>query len=348
MKVLLVCDKSGGHIFPALAAAKVLRDHGQDVRFFAASRFFRDLLKKEGFKVYGRDVNMRNILVEGLLRIPEALGLLLKLWPRRVVGFGGRDSFFIVVFARLLFMDTEIYEPNRKMGKANTVLAWFVRRILRGWPESIGMTAGSKDSFAGVPLREAIINDRRDKARAKKSLGFGSGPVILCLGGSQGASFVNRVFLEFLEKGLVECQVIHLTGTREYIEISQRYIKINIKSVVLGFHQKMEELYGAADMVISRSGATVLAEIAYYGLPQVLIPHPGGGGHQRGNAFYFRDKKTAEVFLQEGFSSQDFDRVVRKIISDDVVRRDMAAGFEGITMGVSAVQFCKNAGWISG
>lgn len=337
MKTLLVCERSAGHVFPALALAGHLRRHGSDVCFFVTSAAFKERLSEEKFKCYGKSFAGRNIVIEGIWRMIEAVWLLIILRPARVIGFGGRDSFFLVAFSAILRADTWIYEPNVVLGKANKILSFFVRRVLRGFSSHSGETG--KVKIVGVPLRDNIRKIDRDKALT--ALGFDDRPVILCFGGSQGAAFINKIMLRFLEEAAPDCNVIHLTGKREYFQISQLYNKINRKAFVKDFHFSMELLYSAADLVISRCGASALGEIAYYKLPAVLIPYPKGGRHQEKNAFYFRDRGAACVFLEENFSFIEFRDTVIKLIDNEEARSVLKNNLSNVVLGVKAEDFYR-------
>jgi UDP-N-acetylglucosamine--N-acetylmuramyl-(pentapeptide) pyrophosphoryl-undecaprenol N-acetylglucosamine transferase len=282
MRVLLACERSGGHIFPALVIGKKMRerltarDPRSEVYFFATSNFLKEYLEKEGFLVYGRAFFFRSLIFEIPYRAIEAIYLIFKLRPQKIIGFGGRDSFFLILFGSLLFLDTSIYEPNIKLGKANRILSFFVNRILCGFEDKI---KNKKLKFIGIPLRENIKIIDRDQAL--QTLKFNNKPVIFCFGGSQGASFINNVFASLIADLNIDCQIIHLTGIRDYFEIVKLYNKIDKKAFVKDFYYNMEILYSAADIVISRAGASTLGEISHYQLPSILIPHPRAGGHQK-------------------------------------------------------------------
>lgn len=135
MRVLLACERSAGHIFPALGFAKKLSEKSQ-VYFFVSSPFLKKYIEKQGFSCFGQSFKFRNFLVEGIWRLFEALYLILKIKPEKVIGFGGRDSFFLVLFSTFLRLKTAIYEPNLKLGRANRLLVPFVTEVLRGFEVS--------------------------------------------------------------------------------------------------------------------------------------------------------------------------------------------------------------------
>lgn len=366
MKILLACERSAGHVFPALCFGKKLRKesacrhsvrlektrsakdlflNGQtgkinEVYFFITSSFLKNYIKKEGFIVIGKHFPFRSLIIEGIWRPFEALYFLLKLRPERVIGFGGRDSFFLVLFSSFLFLDTVIYEPNIKLGKANRFLSFFVKKILRGFKEEGG---DKKNKLVGIPLRENI--KKMDKAAARKILNFNDKPVIFCFGGSQGSFFINNIFMKLIQDCAKDCQIIHLTGRKEYVEIFQLYNKMKNNKFIKDFCYEMEILYNAADIVISRAGAATLAEISFYKLPSILIPHPQGGGHQEANAFYFKEKGAALVCSQNNFSFEEFRNSVKKFIYNDNFRQVVRDNLSRIKLGISFEDFCRNTNW---
>ena len=345
MRVLLVCERSGGHIFPALAFGKKIRksglepaDRNTEVYFFATSPFLKKYIEKESFAVFGKSFSSRNLVREGFWRFFEALYLLFKLKPDKVIGFGGRDSFFLILFSSLLFLDTSIYDPNLKLGRANKILSFFVRKVLRGFAVE---AKGKKTEVVGVPLRDNI--KKVDRLAARRELGFSSQPVVFCFGGSQGSYFLNRVFIEFMQRFKGDFQVIHLTGRDGYLEIMQLYNKMGIKKFIKDFYYRMEVLYSAADIVVSRSGANTLGEISNYGLASVLIPHPQPSGHQKENALHFKKRQAAFVHFQDEFSFENFSNSLNKLIYDVDLRGELKKKAGGIKLGVDFEEFCNRA-----
>lgn len=335
-RVLLVCERSGGHIFPAFALGKKIKETRAccQVYFFATSSFLKGYLEKEGFVVVGRSFPFRNLFFESFFRLGEAVYLLLKLRPKKVIGFGGRDSFFLVFFSFLLFRDTVIYEPNIKLGKTNRILSFFARKILRGFKKGV---RGRRVKVMGIPLRENI--KKIDKFKAKKILNFNDTPVILCMGGSQGSTFLNRTFLKLVKSLEGDFQIIHLTGGKEYFPILELYNKIERKKFVKDFYYSMEILYSAADLIISRAGASTLGEISYFGVPSILIPHPQAGGHQKENAFYFKEKRAAFVFCEDSFSFEKFKDTAENLLFKSELREKMKENTSNIRLGVSFEEF---------
>ena len=339
MNILLACERSGGHIFPALVFGKKLRErYGADaaIQFFITSDFLKDYLVKENFPVIGKSFKIRFLLFELIYRFFESIMILVKFRPDKVFGFGGRDSFFLVLLAPIFGARTYIYEPNVELGKANKVLAKVAYKILTGFEQK--KLPKSKVEVVGVPLRDNIRRMARNEAL--RILGLGEGPVLLCFGGSQGSVFLNDNFLRLVETLSEDYQIVHFTGSRDYLEISQRYNKIKNRRFVKDFYSAMEVALSASDLVFCRSGASTVAEVAYFNVPAIFVPHPAAGGHQRANALYLSAKNAAVTFCQHDFSFDIFRATVLKILADkdfsDQVRRNLAS----INPGVEFEKFC--------
>ncbi len=338
MKTILACERSGGHIFPAIAVGKSLKslDNGNSIIFFSTSRFLKTHIEKEGFEVIGRSFGRRNILIESFWRFFEALIILFKVRPQRIIGFGGRDSFFLMLFAQVFGVKTIIYEPNLKFGRANKVLSFLVDEIWRGFK---GETKNPKTKVIGIPLRENI--KIIDKKKAREKLGLSDKLTLFCFGGSQGAAFINDLFIKFLRESDLDFQALHLTGRTQDFKIRQIYNTIEKEALWKDFSYDIEFFYNSADIVICRAGAITLGEISFYGLPSVLIPHPKGMGHQRENALYFKKKGAALIHEQFNLSWQGFKKDLEKLISDKDSRDQMAIAAKNIKLGVSFENFCN-------
>ncbi|MDP8290047.1 MAG: glycosyltransferase [Candidatus Susulua stagnicola] len=353
MKILFVCERSAGHIFPALSlGAKISKE--ATVYFFATSEYLKKYIEKEGFVCFGKSFSFKKgstpfldcrrgvlsffkrELTPFIWRFFEALYLLLKLRPNKVIGFGGRDSFFLVLFSSLLGVQTFIYEPNLSFGKANWVLMPFVSKILRGFQGD----TNKKSTTIGIPLRKNI--KKIDRAVARKSLNFNDDPVVFCLGGSQGSVFLNDLFVKFVQNFKGRIQIIHITGKDKYLEIMPFYNTMKVRSFVKDFYYNIETLYSAADVVVSRAGANTLGEISFYQLPAILLPLPNAGGHQKENALYLQDKGAAIVHFQNEFSFVNFSASLNSLIQDDVLRQRIKNNLKKIKLGISYEDFNSN------
>ncbi len=304
MRIILACDRSKGHLYPALALADYLRKEKPQYKvfFYGLKKKDRFFLKERGFSSFGLDLNFRNLILESFLRFFEALGMIFYLRPHRVLGFGGRNSLFLV-FICSFFIPTFLFEPNFCLGKTNKLLSFFVRKVFLGMRNP----KKKKEIKLGIPLREEFLN-KIDRKEARRILGIRDNlKIFLVFGGSLGSSFINTLFLEvvsLLKRDGYEFGVIHLTGDKDFEKVKRFYKENSIEAEIFSFYENMVLLYSAADLVISRSGASSLAEISYWGLPSILLPYPGAYSHQEKNAqFFFKNK--AALGLKKGLSEKE-------------------------------------------
>ncbi|MCF7877852.1 MAG: UDP-N-acetylglucosamine--N-acetylmuramyl-(pentapeptide) pyrophosphoryl-undecaprenol N-acetylglucosamine transferase [Candidatus Omnitrophica bacterium] len=342
MKILLVSEKSAGHVYPALAIAEKIRDkrsRKDSVIFFNNSRFFKAYIQSKGYSAFGSTYKFRNFLNESIWRCFEAVYLIIKIRPGRVIGFGGRSSFFLVLFSFIFGRKTSIYEPNLKMGRANRLLSCFVKDILRG---ICSLDKAKNYKVIGIPLGKNIV--KKSKEKLKKSLNFDQRPVVLCFGGSQGSAFINSNFFNFVKRNKDNLyQIVHITGKNNYSHLANSYKLVDNNKIIKDFCPDMSTFYNIADGIVSRAGALTLAEISFYNIPAILIPHPGAFGHQRINARYLGNNKAAFVFNQDDFNFEKFEICLNKIIWDNSTREEIKNNLKKIKIGVSYEDFSFNS-----
>jgi UDP-N-acetylglucosamine--N-acetylmuramyl-(pentapeptide) pyrophosphoryl-undecaprenol N-acetylglucosamine transferase len=342
MKILLVSEKSAGHVYPALAIAEKMSEKGlrkNNIVFFNNSSFFKADIQNRGYSVLGSARQFRNFLIESAWRCLEALYILIRVRPGRVIGFGGRSSFFLVLFSAISGLRTSLYEPNLKMGRANKILSYFIKDILRG---ICPLPKAKNHKVIGIPLGKNIV--KKSKEKLKKEFNFDQRPVILCFGGSQGSTFINGNFLNFVKKDKDNSyQIIHITGKNNYSNLANFYKSVSNNKIVKKFCLDMSNFYNIADVIVSRSGASTLAEISFYNIPAILIPHPGAFGHQKINASYLENKKAAFVFNQDNFNFEKFQACLSKIIWDNSIKQEIKNNLKKIRIGVSYEDFSFNS-----
>ena len=334
MKILLITEYSGGHFFPASTLAYYL-DKIFDVYIFTPSGFFYDKFK-ERFKLVGKPQRKRGR--ELVYRFFEALKIILKIKPNLVFGFGGRCSFFFILWASILRIDVAIYEPNTKWGRSNWILRFLAKKIYSGFD----LNSSKKIKKVGIPL--SVNLKKYNPMEAKEKLGLEvSSLCVLCMGGSQGSSFVNQMFKKLVEKIKNDIGIIHLTGRRDYYSFLDFYDKMIRKNYfVKDFFEDMGLLYSAADIVISRAGALSLAEINFFRLPSILIPYPEAGGHQLSNAEYLAKKRAAYLIAQGEDTLMELERIFTKLVEDKKMREDLRKNLARIKIYEESYNFFNN------
>ena len=310
MKILIASGGSGGHIFPAIALAEELKlkapsaqilfvgsDKALDKRIFEKEGFEYSLLSSNKLP-YRISFNTLLFLFKLSIDIFRSIVIIMKYKPDAVVGFGGYVSAPVIVAAYILGTPRMIHEQNAVPGRANAMLFRFADKIAISFKETktnLGAYA-KKAVFTGNPIRASLLKD--DKAGNIKKLGLDPQKVtILVIGGSQGAHNLNKAFLKSLsgiDKDIRRSlQIIHITGVTDYGWANAAYGELSVDHRVHSFLDRIEEAYSASDLIVTRSGASAIFEIAYFGRPMILIPYPFALSHQSENARIFSAKGAA-------------------------------------------------------
>lgn len=293
MRIIIACGGSGGHLFCGLSLWAALKKRKGSKELL--------LVIDEKARGINFDLHTSGIVLKLARGVFQNLKVLLEFKPQAVIGFGGRASFFAVFFARILGIKTLIFEPNLLPGRANRLLAYCVKMIAVGFaPTKEYFGARSfKVKLTGIPLRPHFSRNTKEQSFSFLRLAEGKF-TILVMGGSQGSRRINREFLSAInllpdKSGL---QIIHLCGSRDLEFLESAYKDSAIKARIFTFLSEIEYAYSAADLVICRAGALSINELAYFGLPAILIPYPYAAGHQGENARYLW-RHNAAVLIEE-------------------------------------------------
>jgi UDP-N-acetylglucosamine--N-acetylmuramyl-(pentapeptide) pyrophosphoryl-undecaprenol N-acetylglucosamine transferase len=215
----------------------------------------------------------------------------------------------------LLGIPTCIHEQNSIPGLANKLLGKFVDRVFLSIPGSESFFASGRTIITGNPVRSEILACRDQRA------GKRIGPVLMVLGGSQGAHRLNSLVSEglcnskdILPEGFL---VIHQTGRLDETRVRERYEKEGVRAEVAAFFSDMAAVYSRADLLVSRAGATSLAEICVLGIPSILVPFPyAADNHQEHNALMVVERGGAVMYREAELESSLLVTDILAIISD--------------------------------
>ncbi len=304
MRAVLAGGGTGGHIIPAIAIAQELQKrYSAEVLFIGTARGLETrLVPAAGFRLQLVKVGALNRVSIGtrlrtgfdLPRAVLAAGrMLAEFEPEVVIGVGGYASGPAMLAAILKRLPTLAFEPNFVPGFANRMVARFVTAAAVHFEQTA-------DNFrnavvTGVPVRPAFFEIA---ARTYSS----SSPTLLVFGGSQGARAINQAVVRAIPeamKRLPGLRVIHQTGERDYNEVQAAYTQASVAAEVYKFIDDMPRFFARADLVLCRSGASTVAEIAAAGKPAIFVPLPlAADDHQRRNAQALEQAKAA-VVLEE-------------------------------------------------
>lgn len=301
MKFAIACGGTGGHLFPGLAVAEVLQAQGHDTRLFVSEKEVdaRALQSRPGMpRVKLPSVGLPSVFSPAMISFLRRMRASLRLSgesyaknrPDAVLGMGGFTSIAPLVAARRRGIPAFLHESNAIPGKANRWAARFCSAVLLGFADCAVHFPRRRTVVTGTPVRSELTEGVPAPRDARRVLGLGEEETtLLVMGGSQGASGINALMTQAAPKlahsGL---QIVHLAGERDVEPVRSAYGAAGLRSAVLPFCDRMQEVYAAADFAVSRSGAASLGEISTFGLPAVLIPYPyAAEDHQRLNADIF-------------------------------------------------------------
>lgn len=287
-RILLTGGGTGGHIMPLLAVAEKLP---QDLEILIIGSNLKNLDYKYKNILTGkwrRYFSFNNFI--DIFKIP--LGVLQAFWhifwfmPDACFGKGGYASLASVFVCWLFRVPIVIHESDTIPGISNRFLAKFAKKVCISFEQAKKYFPAKKIVFTGNPVRSQIFSSKQITNKQR--------PVILVLGGSQGAKYINKLTTAILPGLLQKVKIIHQVGPGNKS-------KINLPGYEqYEFIKNMGDIYNLADIVISRAGANTLAEISALKKPSILIPLPGSSfEHQRENAYVFARHKAAIVLEQE-------------------------------------------------
>ncbi len=336
MNAVIACGGTGGHLFPGLAVAEVLRARGHEVLLFISEKEIDSVavsqhpeFRFEKLPTIGLPSPFSPAIVRFMQRFHESLTRCRQIYrsfgPDVVLGMGGFTSTAPIMAGRMRKVPTFIHESNAFPGKANRLTARMVRAVLLGFEECAPFFPRVRTEVTGTPIRAGL--QRIDQAEARRKLGLREDlRTLLVMGGSQGAAGINQAIIKSLPSLHDEpLQVIHLTGPRDERLAADNYQRENIPAYVAAFHHAMEDVYSAADLVIARSGAASLSELAVFGLPSILIPFPyAADDHQTRNADIFVKHEAALLLREADLSGDLLGRKIRELVSDPATLQRMS------------------------
>jgi UDP-N-acetylglucosamine--N-acetylmuramyl-(pentapeptide) pyrophosphoryl-undecaprenol N-acetylglucosamine transferase len=340
MRVIIAAGGTGGHLYPGVAIAREFeRQLGTTEITFVGTRqgIETKVMPREGYELV--TMKARGIMGKGLIRgiagiavtplgLAQCLALCRARRPDLVIGIGGYTSPPLITAATLLGIKRVILEPNAYPGMANRLLSPLAHRVFVSFAEALPFFDARKTRVVGTPIRRAFLEmSSGDATSADESPSQVGGPLLLILGGSQGARSINRAVtaaFPLLAQSHPGLRIIHQTGERDFKDVTTAYrtaVQTVDKTVatpeVAPFLFDVPRALKHADLIISRSGATTVAEITACGKPAILIPFPHAiHGHQERNARVLEQAGAAQVILDHGLSGNVLAQAVSALIND--------------------------------
>lgn len=315
--LMVMAGGTGGHIYPGLAVAAVLRAQGWQVIWLGT----RQGMEARIVPGYGYDMAwltmggvrgngwLRKLLLPGmlLLAFAQALRALLHYRPDVVLGMGGYPSFPGGMMAVLLAKPLVIHEQNAIAGLSNRLLACVADKVIVGFPDAF-TNAGDKPVPCGKVANRLWLGNpvRAEIAALPANKGERSGRLrLLVVGGSLGAAVLNEVIPQALQlmPEVLRPEVVHQAGARHADELRAHYARLGVVADVRDFIADMAQVYAWCDVAITRAGALTIAELAAAGVPSLLVPYPHAvDDHQTENARFLVAEGAAQLIAQENLT----------------------------------------------
>ncbi len=333
-KVMIMAGGTGGHVMPALAVAQFLQEQGNQIHWLGTSAGFEArLVPQKGFPI--SYIHIQGIRRTGLMswllapfRISKAIMQAIKILrherPNVVLCMGGYAAGPGALAAWLLGLPLVLHEQNAIAGWTNRILSRFAKRIMVAFPDVFADSA-KKVVFTGNPVRGDIL--AVSDASPHPSPREGTRINVLILGGSQGAKVLNEVVPEAMALFAKDkCpQIVHQTGKNNLETTRALYDKYYLKANVCEFINDMAQAYAWADIVICRSGALTVSELASVGVCSILVPFPFAvDDHQTFNAKYLSETNGAFLLAQSELTAKRLHDLLQDLIDNPQKRLSVA------------------------
>jgi UDP-N-acetylglucosamine--N-acetylmuramyl-(pentapeptide) pyrophosphoryl-undecaprenol N-acetylglucosamine transferase len=327
MKVILAGGGTGGHVIPALAIAEELRQRGHDAAFVGTARGMETrLVPKAGFPLHLVNIGAFNRVslttrLATTARLPlavlSAIRILRGFRARAVIGVGGYAAAPATMAAVLLRIPVVLFEPNVVPGFANRIVARFAANAAVHFAQTGKWFP--RFEVTGVPVRPAFfaLPARRTQP-----------PALLLFGGSQGARALNRILRESaaeLLRRMPNLKIVHQTGEREFEGLRAFYEHAGLGVEARPFLDDMPQRFADADLIVCRSGASTVAEIAAAGKCALFVPFPGAADdHQLHNAELLAGSGAALLIAEHELTPERFVQQVTELLNDPARMTTMA------------------------
>ena len=333
MRVVIAGGGTGGHLFPGLAVARALKARvpeaqisfagtasGIEARVIPSTEFQLDLIRSAGLK--GKSLGA---LARGAALVPlsglDAWRVVSRRRPDVVIGVGGYSSGPVVAIAVARGIPAMLLEQNAVAGLTNQLLAPLVKRAAVTYEASLKFF-GAKGFVTGNPVRREFLEIDDAAIDVPKVR-------VLVFGGSQGAHAINVAMVEAAPRLAAAAEILDLvcqTGARDFDMVREAFERIGVQGRVERFIDAMGREMNAAGLIVSRAGATTLAEITAAGRPAILVPLPTAtDDHQRHNAVALQHAGAAEVIEEAALSGGLLAERIIALASDRDTRRRMSA-----------------------
>ena len=345
MRYLVSGGGTGGHVYPALAVARALRDAqpGLELAYVGGVRGMERRIVTAQADLPYHELTVRSLRSGGMnahlvmdpvrlaASVPQAWSLLGRLRPRAVFTSGGYLGIPLVLAARARGIPSLVWEGNVAAGRATAAVGRLATRVAVSFPPTLATFPG-RSFVSGTPIRSFEGTDRQ---AARGSFGVvADDRLLLVFGGSQAVARITDALAASLERLLADWRVLHITGEAALPaaetnrvslagQLAERY------QPVAYLTDRMTDALVASDLVLGRAGSSTCAEVTAVGVASILVPYPYAGAHQRANAAFLADRGAAVMVPDDEL---DADRLLAEAtrLRDDATRAPLAAAAAGL------------------
>jgi len=349
MKILFTGGGTGGHFYPIIAVAEAIKSHASKNKlippvlyFLAPNPYNRKILFDNQIKYYqvpAGKMRLYSSVANFFDLFQTAFGVIVALWrvfwiyPDVIFSKGGYGSFPVVLAGHILGIPIVVHESDSVPGRANAWAGKYADKIAVSYPDASKFFDEKKVAWTGSPVRKEIAFVTKDGAKQFLNL-EDEIPVILVLGGSQGAKLINELIIDVLPQLVEKFQIIHQTGKANFKEAKETAdMLLNMSQYAARYKPfdylddlAMRMASGSASLVISRAGSTIF-EIALWGIPSILIPiTDSNGDHQRKNAYNYARSGAATVIEEANLNKNILMEEIERIFSSSEYYTKMVEG----------------------
>ncbi|MDW7728562.1 MAG: undecaprenyldiphospho-muramoylpentapeptide beta-N-acetylglucosaminyltransferase [Bacillota bacterium] len=339
MKILIGGGGTGGHIYPALALARHASkaEQAAEILFVGSvNGLERKIVPSAGFKLltipasgFRRSIKGIGVTIRDLFNgVNAARKIIGEFKPDVILGTGGYVAAPLVIAGVLERYPVVIHEQNALPGMTNRWMSPFVKKVCLSFEETTNRVPGrGKAVFTGNPRASEVKSVGRDEGCRRFALDPAL-KTILIYGGSRGALKLNQVVTTYLEKGLLpeKVNMIFVTGEIYYEEVKSNLAEVTGRVKLFPYLEDMPLALATADLALTRSGATTLAEITALGVPVILIPSPNVvNNHQYYNAKILADRGAAILIEEKDFNDERLAAEINRLLLDPGELTEMAA-----------------------
>ncbi len=349
-RVLITGGGTGGHIYPLTAVVAELQTLAAqhtinvEIRYLGACGSFQQYLEENNVrvsKIIGSKLR-RYFSPMNIIDIPKFVWSVFQaIWkvywymPNVVFSKGGGGSLPVIVAARFYRIPVIIHESDAIPGINNRLAARSADLVVTSFEGAAKYFADKNILYAGNPVRKYLLSDETTQERAKGYFGFNiQEPLVLVLGGSQGAAQINDLILDTLTELLPFSQILHQTGVRNYksvlaeFQVVSKDLPENLRNRYRAmdyFQKDLRLALRAADLVISRAGAGFIFEIAAFAKPSLIIPLPGSANnHQEANAIEYQNTGATIIMESDNLLPHLFVENIRDLLTSPLKLRKMS------------------------